>query len=167
MWDRIPPTPTPKNEYKFINVCLFPNFPLNLCGESHAWHFSLRSPVLVAENWQRCTPNIWLLFQVLPTHQALCWKTCRGSVRNRVPNWGLFPSPVSEPTEPRWASLRSSSAPAVLRGAAMLELTFQMEAGRHSVLGSRKIGSSTLRICTLNLLCMFCYWMRGINKVTK
>lgn len=67
MWNRIPcrrPSPPPKNEYKFINACLFPNFPLNLWGDSHAingddlaWQSSPRSPVLVAENWQRCTPT--------------------------------------------------------------------------------------------------------------
>lgn len=116
-------------------------------------------PPLAALCWLRRTdrgsPQHLAAHVALPvqlTHQALCWKTCRGSVRNRVPNWGLFTSPVPESTEPRWVSLGSSAAPAVLWGAAMLELTYRNKAGRPFVLRSRKIRSWSVCIYTLKHL---------------
>jgi len=39
------------------------------------------------------------------TYHALCWNTCRGSVRKRVPNCGRF-----------WASVKSSVGPLAVSG---------------------------------------------------
>lgn len=75
--------------------------------------------------WQGWTPTSVCPFGCLEefTHHALCWKTCRGSVRKRVPNWGLFTSPVDESDRLCSVSLLPPSTPTTAWGAAMFELT--------------------------------------------
>lgn len=91
-------------------------------------------------------PAVTGALPVWNTHQALCWKTCRGSVRKRVPNWGLFTSPPSEPAKLSPVSPGSSAGPATARGAAMLEVTRRKGAGRLLVLRSQTIGARIVLI---------------------
>lgn len=91
-------------------------------------------------------PAVPAALPVWNTHQALCWKTCRGSVRKRVPNWGLLTFPPSESAKLSPVSPGSSSGPATARGAAMSELTRRKRAGRFLVLRLQTIGARKVLI---------------------
>lgn len=64
-----------------------------------------------------------LLLPLSFTDHALCWKTCRGSLRNRVPNWGLFTSSEDESDRIGPESPPSPSTANTPWGAAILEVT--------------------------------------------